>query len=94
MGKHGPNVTQLIVRFISREAVPPGGGLAAGISFFQDSELRKQVIERAEANAMAAIQLIKTAPDNPYGDDDEEIAGMLLKKIEEKTSGRLNDPDH
>jgi hypothetical protein len=86
MIKHGPNVTELIIRFIAREAVPPGGGLADGIEFFKNPERRKQILAKAESNAIAAIQLIKTAPDNSFGDDDEEIAGMLLKKIEERTA--------
>jgi hypothetical protein len=85
MSKHGPNVTKLIIRFIALEAVPPGGGLASAIEFFKNQELRKQVLESAEAKAMQAIQLIKSAPDNPYGEDDEQIAGELLKKIAERS---------
>jgi hypothetical protein len=84
MNKHGPNVTKLIVKFIAREAIPSGGGLADGIEFIRNSERRKQVLESAEVKAIQAIQLIKSAPDNPFGNDDEQIAGILLKKIEEK----------
>ena len=82
--QHGKNVTQLIVRFIAREAVPPGGGLNNVVVFFKNAEHRKQIIESAETKAMAAIQLTKNAPDNPYGDDEEVIAGVLLEKIREK----------
>lgn len=87
MSAHGPNVTKLITRFIAREAIPPGGGLAAGIDFFINQERRKQVLEKAEADALEAIQLIKAVPDNPYGDNDEEIALALLTKIEERKMG-------
>jgi hypothetical protein len=82
--QHGKNVTKLIIRFIAREAVPPGGGINNVAVFFSNAEHRKQIIESAEAKAIAAIQLIKNAPDNPYGDDEEIIAGILLEKIQEK----------
>jgi hypothetical protein len=84
MSTYGPNVTKLITRFIAREAIPVGGGIADGIEFFKNPERRKQVLAKAEVEALAAIQLIKTAPDNPYGDNDEAIAGKLLEKIEER----------
>jgi len=88
MSKHGPNVEKLIIKFIAREAVPPGGGLASGLEFFSNPERRKQILESAEAKAVQALQLIKSAPDNPFGDDDEQIAGELLKMIEEKNRQR------
>jgi len=84
MSKYGPNVTKLITKFIAREAVPPGGGLTSGLEFFSNPERRKQVLEIAEAKAVQAIQLIKSAPDNPFGDDDERIASELLSQIQER----------
>lgn len=81
---YGPNVTKLITRFIAREAVPPGGGIADGVEFFVNPERRKQVLAKAEADALIAIQAIKAAPDNPYGNDDEVIAGAILEKIEQR----------
>jgi hypothetical protein len=86
MSKHGPNVAKLIIKFIVREAVPPGGGLASGLEFFSNPERRKQVLKSAEAKTIQAIQLIKSAPDNPFGDDDEQIAGELLSQIEKRQS--------
>ena len=80
---YGPNVTKLITRFIAREAIPPGGGIAAGLEFFQNPVLRKQVLEIAEAKALEAIFLVQSAPDNPYKTD-EEIAKVLLDKLEER----------
>lgn len=35
-----------------------------------------------------ALRIFKTAPDNPFGDDDEAIAGELLQKIEERQATR------
>jgi hypothetical protein len=84
MSNYGPNVTKLIMKFVTREAIPPGGGLADGIEFFTNPEKRKKVLTAAEVYAVEAIRVIKTAPDNPYGDDDEAIAGMILEKIAQK----------
>jgi len=94
MTKHGPNMTKLIIRFMAREAIPPRGGIADGLEFFKNPEHRKEVMAKAEANAIAAIQLIKAAPDNPFGDNDEEIAGILLKKIGERAGRRQADELH
>lgn len=84
MSKHGPKVTMLITKFIPRVAVPDGGGITDGMRFFLDEGYRKQVLVEAEKMALAAIELIKIAPDNPFGLDDEAIADFLLGKIEEK----------
>ncbi len=84
MSDYGPNVTKLILQFVAREAVPPGGGLVSGLKFFQDKEHRNRVMAKAVVDANAAILLIKSAPDNPYGNDDEVIAKVLLEKIEER----------
>jgi len=86
MNKHGPNVTKLITKFIAREAIPAGGGLADGIEFIRNPERRAQVLKSAEAKATQAIELIKSAPDNPYGNDAEVIAAELLKQIAEKAA--------
>jgi len=87
MSKYGTNVTKLITQFIAREAIPSGGGIASAVEFFQNPERRKQVLEAAETKAIQAIALIKTAPDNLFGNDDELIAGELLKKIAERKRG-------
>ena len=84
MSKYGPNVTKLITKFIAREAVPPGGGLASALDFFANAEQRKKVLDAAEAKAIQAIQLIKSAPDNQFGEDDEKIASEILFQIQER----------
>lgn len=92
MSKYGPNVTKLMAKFIAREAIPPDGGIADGIEFIRNPERRKQVLESAEAKALQAIQLIKSTPDNPFGDDDEQIATDLLQKIEESSRAKSDLP--
>ncbi len=64
-----------------------GGGLANGIEFIRNPERRKQALASAEAKTLQTLQLVKSAPDNPFGDDDEKIAAEILKGIEE----RMND---
>jgi hypothetical protein len=84
MSNYGPNVTKLILRFSAREAVPKGGGMANVLEFFTNQSLRKEIMDKAEVKAMEVIRAVKAAPDNPYGIDDEIIAGVLLEKISEK----------
>lgn len=84
----GPNVRKLLALFISVEAIPAGGGFADAVEFFKNAEKRKEILEKAESKTKEAIQLIKSAPDNPYGDDEEVIAGAILKKVEEEIEKR------
>jgi len=80
----GPNAKKLLAHFIAIEAVPVGGGLASGLNFLADENLRRKGISRAITNFHNAIELIKSAPDNPYGDDDEAIAGAILERLAEQ----------
>lgn len=79
--KLGPNTKKLLAHLIALEAIPPSGGLASGIEFLANP---KQGIERAAANLEAALAAVKSAPDNPYGDDDEAIAAAILDALEAK----------
>lgn len=78
----GPNAKKLLAHFIAREAVPSGGGLADGLNFLTDPERRRQGIEQAMSNLNAALAVVKSAPDNPYGTDDEAIAAAILERVE------------
>ncbi len=80
----GPKAKELLAHFIAIEAVPVGGGLASGLNFLADENLRRKGISRAIANLHNAIELIKSAPDNPHGDDDEAIAGAILERLAER----------
>jgi len=76
------NVAKLTIKRLSVLAVPRGGGIADGIKFFRDEEHRKKLVLEAEAWTKEAIKVFKTAVDNPFGDDDEAIAGYILDKIQ------------
>lgn len=75
------NVVKLIIWIISQKAIPNGGGFADGIKFWTDAEYRKRIMDESKREADAYIELVKTAPDNPYGNDDEAIASAILDQL-------------
>ena len=79
----GPDVRRLIAHKISLEAIPPGGGVADGANFLLSGKLG-EAGARAAKWVREAIDLVKTAPDNSFGDDDEAIAAELLRRIDER----------
>lgn len=84
--KQGPNVTKLIAHKMSLIMVPTGveNAFAATLSNLTKpggiSDAATQAAEWVK-NALAAV---KAAPDNLFGDDDEAIAGEILRKAWEK----------
>jgi hypothetical protein len=84
--KQGPNVRSLIVRKMSLLMIPVGSKepLETGIRALMEPGRIGAVAREATDWVMAAIAVVKTAPDNPYGDDDEAIAGRILADIEER----------
>ena len=80
----GKNVKRLLAYKVSRDAIPNGGGLGAGIDFLLNPERMKQVSREALGWIEQALFAVKSAPDNPYGDDDEVIAGAILSKLDAK----------
>lgn len=80
----GPNVKKLIVRFMSVEAVPKNGGFADGIKYLTDPKGLTESARRCTEKTFAAIDAVKAARDNPYGTDDEVIAGVILDQIEQR----------
>ena len=89
----GPNAKRLLILFMSREAVPPGGGIADGARFFLDAEHRKAVSDKAWDNMNTAINAVKSTTDNPYGDDEEAIAGAILQAVDGSVGGRAWDTE-
>ncbi len=85
--KTGPNVKRLIVRKMSTDAIPGGGGLADGLRFLTDPARIRDSAREATAWVFAAIDAVKAAPDNPFGDDDEAIAGEILRQIDNRDKG-------
>jgi len=78
----GKNVKRLLVLKVSRDAIPTGGGFAAGIEFLLNKERMIDVNRKAIAWIEEALAAVKATPDNPYGDDDELIAQAILNKLE------------
>jgi hypothetical protein len=76
----GPNVKKLIAHKMALDAIPPGGGVADGASFLLSGKLGESAKAAAEW-VKQAIAVIKAAPDNPYGDDDEAIAAEILRRV-------------
>jgi hypothetical protein len=90
----GPNVRKLIVHKMSFLLVPPlrgddeGRAIAVAVAgLFRPGNLMR-VCREATAWVRAALTAVKAAPDNPYGDDDELIAGVILSGIDKKKVGR------
>lgn len=91
MSTQGPNVKRLICHKLSVDAVPAGGGFASAIEFLSDQE---RIINGARAATdwvQTAIAAVKAAPGNPYGDDDEAIAGEILRQIDERKRAARNE---
>lgn len=78
------NINRLIARKISIDAVPKGGGFQDAIGFLMNPTAIYETAKRAKEWVGAAIQAVKDAPDNPYGDNDEVIAGVILEEIEKR----------
>lgn len=78
----GPNVKKLIIWKVSYDAIPNGQGLAAAMGFLSSAQSIASGIRKATEWVEAVITVVRSAPDNPYKSD-EEIAGAILKKIEE-----------
>jgi len=84
----GQYVKKLIVRFMSVDAVPSGGGFSDGMRFLLDPERIMRSARESTAKAFAAIDAVKAAPDNPYGDDDEAIARAIIERLERRNGPR------
>ena len=88
--KHGPNFMELVFRLMAGPDGPVQVAFgSAGIAFLMDKEKQIKIMEKAFEQAEAIIQVIREAPDNTYGDDEEVIAKAILDKIKERESGIL-----
>ena len=82
----GPNVKKLIAAKMAADAIPKGCGLQSGLEYLMAPGLPQRAQAAAEW-VRDAIQAVKSAPDNPFGDDDEMIAGEMLRLAEERVRG-------
>jgi lysozyme family protein len=73
---------------MSHDAIPDGGGLQDGIAFLLNQDAMNEGYRRASKWVQEAIDAVKSAPDNPYGDNDEAIAEAILAKLDEKRRPR------
>jgi len=88
--KAGPNVQRLVCAKMARDAIPPEGGVQAGVNFLSDPKNIMEGFKSAAAYVASALLAIRQAAEpNPYKVmSDEEIAGALLKRIDEKRKAR------
>ena len=80
----GPNVKKLIVHKMSLLMVPPAGGLAETVALMAKPGGIGGAAKEATVWVEQAIAAAKAAPGNPYGDDDEAIAGEILRQAWKK----------
>ena len=85
-----PNVKKLIIYKMSLDAIPPGGGIADGLKFFTDKERISKTIRESDEWVKQALTVVRNAAEpNPFKNvSNEDIAGEILRKIEEKRDAR------
>ena len=86
----GPNVKKLIIHKMSLDAIPSGGGVVDGLKFLTDKDKIAKTLREANEWVKQAIYVVRNATEpNPFKNtSDEDIAGEILRKIEEKRDAR------
>lgn len=87
----GPNMRKLAIRRAAILAVPPGttNPTQAVVDVLVSPKRYAELMRSAVTWAREAVAVYRTAPDRDPGlDTDEEIAGEILRRIEERTNGR------
>lgn len=79
----GPNMKRLLAFKVSRDAIPNGGGIAAGVAFLLDPQLVAETSRKALEWCDQAIAAVRATPDNPYGNNEENIAAAILNRIDQ-----------
>lgn len=79
----GPNVRKLVATRTAQLMVPSGGNIGDALNAIISGKT-VGLAKEATVWVQAAIAAVKQASDNPYGDDDEAIAGEILRKIEKQ----------
>jgi len=80
----GPNVRKLYLQRAAYEAIPPGGGIQDGITFFLEEDKRAAIMLSARRWTEEALAAVRAAPDLPPTITDEEIAALILARLEVK----------
>jgi len=76
------NVTRLTIEYMA--TISSRGGIGAAAMVLGDKDRLAAKWREAQQFGEQALAAVKAAPDNPYGTDDEAIAGELLRRIKEK----------
>lgn len=84
----GPNLKKLMIHFMAVDAVPVGGSLQSAVDLIMSPNGLRDSAIRSLTKALAAIGAMRAAPDNPYGNDEEVIAGEFVKQIEERKAAQ------
>jgi hypothetical protein len=78
----GANVKRLLAIHSSNVSIKRyGGGIAGSVEGIKNMA---SVAREAMGEIEQMIQAVKSAPDNPYGDDDEVIVGEILRQYDER----------
>lgn len=72
-----------MAKFAAAEAFKNGVSFAAAMESVSSKERIIENSRRALEQLNLALEAVKQAPDNPYGTNDEEIAGVILKSLED-----------
>jgi hypothetical protein len=78
----GPNERKLISMKMSKIMIPDGGSVLDGFNALTNPGKLGEVAREATGWVKQAMEVVKSAPDNPYGDDNEAIAAEVLRRIE------------
>jgi len=82
----GPNMKKLIFAKMGKDAVPDGGGVGDAIKFLTTPGAMSAGFKSAcEFSDLAILAVRMAAEPNPFKNaTEEEIAGEILRKIEDK----------
>lgn len=85
----GPNMKKLIAMYMANLAIPPGGGFADGVKAIMTPGRLGEHFKLAMAQAFTSVDAVKAAHDNPYGNDDETIAEVLVKMVKKRQEEQM-----
>ena len=84
MTTHGPNVQKLIAKRAAQIIIPDGGGFFDGLAVFSEPVRLQVSLIQATRWVEEVLRGVKAARENPWGEDDEKIAGAVLERIEQQ----------